>query len=198
MLRDGPAVIPMRTRTDGGFTLIELLVAMALFLVLGAITLTAIVTLSEGLDRERVTSDITSEARVALERMAREVRQAQRLENPLPGSMKLSIDFDGNGVVDGSLADPEVVTYAYDSVDDSIEMTATDPSGTTVTAALLAGQVKDLTFRYRSSNWSKYGPNDDVSDPTDIDRVVIDLTVERDGQDEEFRTQVTMRNRSQS
>jgi prepilin-type N-terminal cleavage/methylation domain-containing protein len=187
----------MRTKT-AGFTLIELLVAMALFLVLGAITLTAIVSLSKGLDHERVTSDITSEARVALERMAREVRQAQELESPLPGSMKLSIDFDGNGVIDGSLADPEVVTYAHDSANDSIAMTAQDPSGTTVTAALLAGQVKDLTFRYRSSNWQKYGPNDEVSNADDVDRVIIDLTVERDGQDEVFRTQVTMRNRSQS
>jgi hypothetical protein len=77
-------------------------------------------------------------------------------------------------------------------------MTAQDPSGTTVTAALLAGQVKDLTFRYRSSNWQKYGPNDEVSNADDVDRVIIDLTVERDGQDEVFRTQVTMRNRSQS
>jgi prepilin-type N-terminal cleavage/methylation domain-containing protein len=196
MLRDGPAIL-MRTRTSG-FTLIELLVAMALFLVLGAITLTAIVSLSKGLDRERVTSDITSEARVALDRMAREVRQAEKLENPLPGSMKLSIDFDGNGVIDGSLADPEVVTYAHDSANDSIAMTAMDPSGTTVTAALLAGQVKDLTFKYRSSNWQEYGPDDDVSNPADVDRVIIDLTVERDGQDEVFRTQVTLRNRSQS
>jgi prepilin-type N-terminal cleavage/methylation domain-containing protein len=187
----------MRTKT-AGFTLIELLVAMALFLVLGAITLTAIVSLSKGLDRERVTSDITSEARVALERMAREVRQAQELESPLPGSMKLSIDFDGNGVIDGSLADPEVVTYAHDSANDSIAMTAQDPSGTTVTAALLAGQVKDLTFRYRSSNWQEFGPHDEVSNADDVDRVIIDLTVERDGQDEVFRTQVTMRNRSQS
>ena len=187
-----------RTGRERGFTLVELLVAMTLFLVLSAIVLTAVITLSKGLDKARVTSDITAEARIALERIAREVRQAEELQAMSAASVKLFVDFDGNGANNGSLADPEVVAYAYDSVQDSIALTAQDEFGATVDQALLAGQVKAMDLKYRSSNWSKYAPTADVTNPADVDRVEISLTVESDGQDEVFRTQVTLRNRSQS
>jgi prepilin-type N-terminal cleavage/methylation domain-containing protein len=190
-------------RREEGFTLIELLVAMTLFLVLGAITLSAIVTLSQGLERERITSDITAEARVALERIAREARQAHDLDNPSVHSMTLRVDFDGSGTDNGTLADPEVVTYAFDSGSDSIEMTAQDQHGATITEALLAGQVEELAFTYTSSDWTKDADNDGTvtqaeAGPDGVDRVQISLTVERDDHDEVFRTQVTLRNRSQS
>src|SRR6478609_8713996 len=81
---------------EHGFTLVELLVAMTLFLVLGGVVLTAVITMSKALDRERSTSDITAEARVALERMSRELRQANKLDSAEPTSMRVWIDFDGD------------------------------------------------------------------------------------------------------
>ena len=39
---------------ESGFTLVELLVAMTLFLVLGGVVLTAVITMSKALDRERI------------------------------------------------------------------------------------------------------------------------------------------------
>ena len=188
---------------EHGFTLVELLVAMTLFLVLGGVVLTAVITMSKALDRERSTSDITAEARVALERMSRELRQANDLENPLPTSMKLGIDYDGSGTDNGTLADPEVVTYAYDASSHSIAMTAQDAGGATLTEALLAGHVQSLQLTYSSSNWAKDANHDGTVTLAEagvdgVDRVDIALVVTRDGHDETFRTQVTLRNRSQT
>lgn len=191
-------------RRDAGFTLIELMVAMTLFLVLGGIVLSAVVSMAKGLDGARVTSDISAEARVAMERIAREVRQATTLENPAAQSMTVRVDFNGSGSTDdGTSEDPEVITYAYAVADESISMTAKDKNGATQTQALLAGQVKDLTFTYTSSNWAKDSNNDGIVTQAEagddgIDQVRISLTVERDNTDETFSTNVTLRNRSQT
>ncbi len=188
---------------DRGFTLVELLVAMTLFLIFSAIVLTAVVTLSKGLDQARVTSDITAEARIAVERMGREARQAHDLTSPSATSMTLEVDFDGSGTSNGTLADPEIVTYAYDTTTKSITLTAKDSGGATLTQALLAGQVQDLSFTYTSSNWAKDANGDGTvtiaeAGAAGVDRVAIRLVVQRDGQNEVFRTETTLRNRSQS
>jgi prepilin-type N-terminal cleavage/methylation domain-containing protein len=190
-----------RTRRDAGFTLVELMVAMTLFLILGGVVLSAVVTMSKGLDEERVTSDISAEARVALERMARELRQANTVVTAQDSSMTLWIDFDGNGVNSGSLADPELVTYAYDTTSHTLKLTGEDASHNTLDAALLAGQVEELNFEYTSSNWAKHpdGRVDPLVEGTaEIDGVKIILKVEREGHVEDFTTNVTLRNRSQT
>lgn len=193
----------IESRRDAGFTLVELLVAMTLFLILSGIVLSAVMALSQGVDKARATSDITAEARLALGRISREVRQAQDVENLASNSMTVKVDFDGSGSIDGTLADPEVVTYAYNASTKSIAMTAKDAGGTTLTEDLLAGQVQSLTFSYDSSNWAKDANSDGTvtlaeAGPDGIDRVTINLVVQRDGQNQTFRTQVTLRNRSQS
>jgi hypothetical protein len=179
------------------------MVAMTLFLVLSAIVLSAIITMAKALDRERVSSDTTAEARVALERMARELRQANNLDSAQPTSMRVFVDFDGDGVNSGTLDNPEIVTYAYDAGSQSIKMTGQDASGSTINAALLAGHVKSLDFTYTSSNWAKDANHDGTVTMAEagvdgIDRVDIRLVVDRDGHDEVFKTQVTLRNRSQT
>lgn len=192
-------------RQDAGFTLVELMVAMTLFLILAGVVLSAVMSMSKGLDKVRVTSDISAEARVALERMAREVRQADKLTDPLAQSVTINVDFNGSGsTADGTLTDPEVVTYAYDAGTKSIAMTAKDSSGATLTQALLAGQVTSLAFTYTSSNWAKDTPPYDgtvtlaEAGVDGVDRVRIDLVVARDGTSETFTTSVTLRNRSQT
>jgi prepilin-type N-terminal cleavage/methylation domain-containing protein len=201
--RKAPLRAPRPARRDDGYTLVELLVAMSLFLVLSAVVFSAVITMSKALDRERVTSDITAEARVALERMARELRQANNLDSAQPNSMRVFVDFDGDGVNSGTLDDPEIVTYAYDASTHSIKMTGQDASGNTIDAALLAGQVKSLTFTYSSSNWAKDANHDGTvtlaeAGADGVDRVDMSLVVEQDDHDEVFKTQVTLRNRSQT
>lgn len=203
-----------RANSQGGFTLVELLVAMSLFLILGAVVFSGVMALSRGLTTARATTDMSAEARTALERISRELRQADTGADPLlfdmqDQSLRFAADFDGDGTIHGSLADPEVVTYAYDADTHSISMTATVPGETPVTRPLLAGWVTALEFTYSSSDWSKDqdppGPaipdgivTIDEAGVAGIDRVGIALTVSRDGQSQTFTTEVTMRNRSQT
>ena len=196
---------PQRRRDDG-FTLIELMVAMTLFLVLGAVVLSAVITMSKALDHERVTGDITAEARVALERMAREIRQADYVLGRSTGCMicgfsliSTATRITGPARVAMGLRTPRYITYAYDKTNESIAMRA-DGFGE---ESLLAGHVKGFTFTYFSSDWSKDTDQNgivtlDEAGTVGVDRVVIDLTVESRGQEDEFRTQVTLRNGSQS
>ena len=199
-----------RTNCDRGFTLVELLVAMTLFLIFSAVVLTAVVTMSKGLDKARVTSDISAEARIALERIAREVRQAESFGGTLTSpaaSLTTKVDFNGNGVIDGSLDDPETVTYAFvpgsSGNPGTIRMTAQDSHGATLSQSLLAGQVAELRFDYTSSDWRRDVNGNGIvtlaeAGADGVDRVAIRLVVERDDQDEVFSTEVTLRNRSQS
>lgn len=189
-----------RASRDQGFTLVELLVAMTLFLVLSALVLTSVMSMSRGVEQARVTADVTAEARLALTRIAREVRQAKSLESITETSMTVNVDFNGDRLINGTSSDPERITYEYSDAGQSIAMTAKDAGYTPVTVALLAGHVKSLTFEYRSSNWAKYAPTQALGNANviDVDRVKITLVVERDGRTEQFQTQVTLRNRSQS
>ena len=82
-------------------------------------------------------------------------------------------------------------------------MTAQDAGGATLTEALLAGHVQGLQFTYTSSNWAKDANRDGTVTLAEagvggVDRVEIALVVNRDGHNETFRTQVTLRNRSQT
>jgi prepilin-type N-terminal cleavage/methylation domain-containing protein len=202
---------------ERGFTLVELLVAMTLFLILSGIVLTAVITMSRGLDRARVSSDISAEARVAVERIARELRQVDdgdsligltELDAPTDRMMTIKADFDGSGGINSTPDNPEVITYTWDPSTKSIAMVAKDNSLVALPGdssdALLAGHVVDLHFTYKSSNWSRY-PTGVMPDPLAkadaifVDQVEISLDVDAgDGQVEHFATHVTLRNRSQS
>lgn len=125
---------------DGGFTLIEMLVAMLLVSVLGAIFLTTVVGARDSADTTVSAQDLNEEARLALNRMARELRQATTLDevfNPDGASydsaamtaITFAADFDGDGCIDGEVpspapipvptcqpynpANPETLTYCW-------------------------------------------------------------------------------------
>lgn len=62
--------------SNDGYTLVELLVAMTLMLLVLAASLSALVAIQRGGDRVTNRANEISQARVALERMTRELRQA--------------------------------------------------------------------------------------------------------------------------
>src|SRR5207248_2900440 len=66
-------------REEAGFTLIEMLVAMTLFGSLLAILGTVVMTVSNSAVHNRQYNDINAEARTALNRMTRELREAQAI-----------------------------------------------------------------------------------------------------------------------
>ncbi|MFN2522554.1 MAG: PilW family protein [Mycobacteriales bacterium] len=112
----------LRSRLDGGdreagFTLVELLVASALFMALNVFTFTAVIANARSTTSVRQAGDVNEEARVVLNRMSRELREASSITSGAnPGtatftstyatfdpaadsSLTFEVDFNGNGII---------------------------------------------------------------------------------------------------
>jgi Tfp pilus assembly protein PilW len=126
-----------RDRLDGrdeGFTLVEILVAGSLFMLLNLFTFTAVIGNARVTETARDATDVNQEARVLLNRMARELREAKAITaatNPgtfpyspayatfdpdADSSLTFDVDFNGVNGIEPLAADPEVITYKYDRV----------------------------------------------------------------------------------
>lgn len=174
-------VAPDDRQFDAGFSMVEMLVAMALFGVLGTVLLGFALGTSRVSDAVRADSEVTGEARLAVERMTRELRQASELTDVTIRDGKIlsftvGIDFDGQDGVEelASSDDYEILTYAW------------DPDGRTLTlrggddvAEVLAGGVERVEFRLRSSQWIYDRNRDGTTEWLEIDQAAVSLT---DGQ----------------
>jgi prepilin-type N-terminal cleavage/methylation domain-containing protein len=132
-----------RIRCDGeaGFTLIEMLVSVVVLGVLGTIFVTTVLGAQTSARTTTTENDLNEEARLALNRMARELRQASTVAtalNPdgasysstLTTAVTFNADFNGDGCIDGvapsptptpapvcqsyTAANPETLTYCWD------------------------------------------------------------------------------------
>ncbi len=123
-----------RDGRDEGFTLVEILVAASLFMILNLFTFTAVIGNARVTETARDATDVNQEARVLLNRMARELREAKAITaaaNPgtfpyssayavfeanADSSLTFEVDFNGVNGIEPLAADPEVITYKYDRV----------------------------------------------------------------------------------
>lgn len=201
---------------DRGFTMVELLVAMALVSALGTVLLSFALGTAKVAEGVQEATDVTEEARLAVERMTRELRQARGLAGATVSagrvtSITLEVDFDGNGHIDATEVDPEVLTYRWLPDQDALTLTANHA----LTRPVLAGGVVDADIRLRSSQWiydsngdgtttwqeldaSTIGNGNSVPDGAElalVDLVSVELTI-RDGRTtRRFTVQADMRNR---
>lgn len=170
---------------DAGVTLIELLVAMTLVMILGGMTLVTIVSARDTSDGTRTSVRLNEDARVALNRVGRELRQAQAITRvsrdgsptgtaPVTAaspvsvrSFSLAADFDGDGVIEPTAVDPEELTYTWDG--QRLLLSARDTTGTLVTSPVLAEQVTAFSVDFRSSRWAYDCNGDGVTTWTELD-----------------------------
>lgn len=238
-------------RRDGGFTLIEMLVSMIVLGALGTVFLTTVLGAQKSAQNTSSEQDLNEEARLAINRMARELRQADAItevRNPdgdaydssAITTITFNADFNGDGCIDGVMpspapspapvcqaasdSNPETLSYCWDpsaAVRQLYLVPGTLPDGTCQTddaLPILAGQVTSFKLSYRSNEylyagddgittWSELdqagppvGNNDgqlDSPELTDIDSVVIDVTVSANGNhSQSYTTQVDLRNLS--
>ena len=209
---------------DQGFTLIEILVAMGLFGLLGSLMLGLALSTGRVTDDTRERTNINEEARLSMERMARELRQASAVlaatQHPASSTTSITFwtDFNGNDVQDLNAADPEVLTYRWNPATNRLTLTANDASGTAVTRPVLAANVTGFGLGLRSSQWeydanadgittweeldqagSPVGNGNAVPDEPElenIDLVSFSITVTNDGRVQTYSTQVDLRNRN--
>lgn len=202
---------------DAGFSMVEMLVGMALFAVLGTLLLGFAIGTTGVADDVRADSNTSGEARLAVERMTRELRQASEIRSVTIDatgrvlSFTLGIDFDGEGGVEANAADdPEVLTYTWRPEERSLVL-----SGGGDSADVLAGGVVKADLRLRSSQWihdangdgtttwqeiddSSVSTSDDQLDAAElalIDLVSVELEVQDGDTTRRFVVQADMRNR---
>ena len=133
--------VPAEDAPDAGFTMMEMLVAMALFAALGSVLIGFAMGSSRVADDVRESSNVVGEARLAVERMSRELRQAAELSGALVDggkvvSLTVGVDFDGDGTVEDDPADPERLTYTWKPSTKELTL-----SGGGSTVQVLAGGV---------------------------------------------------------
>lgn len=211
----------MSAPRDQGMTLVEVLVSMALFGVLGSLLLGLALGTSRVTEDVRSLTTVNEESRLAMERMARELRQASAVTAvSLPPSSTTALtfwtDFNDNGTTDLAAADPEVLTYRWNPSTNRLTLTANDATGLAVTRPVLAASVSTFTLELRSSQWqhdadgngqttwqeidavSAGGNGNGVPDGPeleDIDSVGLTLTVLDGPRAQTYTTRVDLRNR---
>jgi prepilin-type N-terminal cleavage/methylation domain-containing protein len=228
-----------RRGNDEGFTLVEMLVASIILAIILAVTMSVVVATNKVVSNSRDAQDLTEQARIAMNRMARELRQARDITavtnpgvsstltaspsyTPLPTynpnadtSLTFESDFNGDGNIDPTGPDPEVVTYKFDYANSQLLLQA---GGQTL--PVLASNVTGFQLNFTSRQINYDGTVDGVkngvvdweeldADPAMvkgnqnhlldvelpyIDSVTITLTLFRGHHKQVFRTQVDLRN----
>jgi len=213
----------MREAGERGYTLVESIIAMTIFSVLAAAMFSTVMSSQSSAKSTRRTNNLNEEARVALNRLSRELRQARAVTYVDPSNpsalMEFEVDFNNDGVIEPAAVDAERLRYSYDPVADQILLTTATASGGSVTLPILASDVTSFALEYRShdyrydrdgdgvTTWQEldYTPaNGGVGDGSGtltapelryVNSVVISFTVLKDTQAQVYRTQVDLRNR---
>ena len=220
------ATAPLPTR-DQGVSMVEVLVAIGLFSVLGTVLLGFALSTSRVADDTRQLANINEESRLAMERLTRELRQANAvLSAQLPASatdttaFTFWTDFNGNGAQDLNAADPEILTYRWNPASRRLTLTANDASGTAITRPVLAANVSNFSVELRSSLWEYDGDANGITTWQEIDAagtpvgnanstpdgpeleridlVAISISVLDGTHEQTYRTQVDLRNQNQT
>lgn len=159
---------------DAGMTLVEVLISMTLFAVLGSLLLGLGMITSRANDDVRGLASVGEEARLGMERITRELRQASAVAAvslPVtandPTRLTIMVDLDGNGCISTSAADPaqvEKITYTWKPSTDELLMEV-DGYG----SPLLATKVTDLDLDLDSSSWQYDADHDGTTTWEEID-----------------------------
>lgn len=121
----------MNGRDEAGYSLIEMLVAMSVFAVLSTSLYLVLFQTTRGATKARDIAKISQKARIGFTRLVRDTRQGSVITSGDDNSYTVEVDFDGDGAIDASGANPqgdyEVLTYRFQESDGTVRI-STDPS----------------------------------------------------------------------
>ena len=153
---------PRHSGREGGFTLVEMLVAMFIFSIVAALFGTLVTTSASSVEVTRQSNDLNEQARLAVNRISRELRQATEIQDVTYTGTQITgltfdVDFNGNGVIDTNPSDPERLTYCWDQPGGRLMLTpytgATQPCANPDALPMLSSDVSDLAIDLRASDW---------------------------------------------
>ncbi|MGH2556313.1 MAG: prepilin-type N-terminal cleavage/methylation domain-containing protein [Actinomycetota bacterium] len=162
-------------RSEDGFTLIELLVVMVVLGVVMSSFYSVMHSQSRGTDTAQAITRQAQEARLGLNRMIRDTREATRFEDASDTAYTVKVDFDGvDSNSDGdpydnpnSAGDAETLIFAYDAASKEITL-----NGETLVAGVEQIPGRPL-FSYSSNilayDWDENG----VTSPTELDEAPL-------------------------
>jgi prepilin-type N-terminal cleavage/methylation domain-containing protein len=158
----------MSQADESGYTLIELLVGMVLFAAISIGFYQVMISGVRGSETTRSVAEISEEARAGLNRITRDLREADSLDAASASSFTIWIDYDGDETRD--YTSYEYVRYTFTQASGTISVEALDATGTVLTSGVLMDNVtKDGTdtdlFSY-SSNRLEYDWIDAAGNPT--------------------------------
>lgn len=213
---------------DEGMSLVEVLVAMGLFGLLGTLLLGLALGTSRVTDDTRALAGVNEESRLAMERLARELRQATAIDvlqlpaDPAsdPISIRFWTDFDADTGRDYGVVDPEVLTYRWQPATKELTLLANE-GRPDVTSGRLVANVSAFSLELYSSEWEHDGADgsvkdgfttwreidhalgdaDGVPDPDElahVDRVAVSMTVLDGTHSQTYRTEIDLRNGNQT
>ncbi|MFL6240718.1 MAG: type II secretion system protein J [Actinomycetes bacterium] len=151
---------------DAGMTLVELLVSITIFGVLAVIVFATVLSANNTGKANATQNNLNEQARLVLNRITRELRQAKQIDSVgFTGSTITSItfeaDFNGNGTIDDSTSDPEVLTYCWDPPNHRIMLTANEstpqPCDNSNALPVIASDVSSFTVTLTSDLWQYDG-----------------------------------------
>jgi prepilin-type N-terminal cleavage/methylation domain-containing protein len=215
----------MKRRDERGFTIIELLVTVAVLSLVSAGFYQVLFAGQRSSEGTRDVVDISEEARLGLNRLLRDTREAQTITATSATEYSIRIDFDGDGDTVNDLASGDYENLTFQLSGRSILVSAPYGSGASsgvVTETLMddvtcvqgAGGVCEPLFTY-TSNLLQYdadgdgetsyaelqaaqaaGATDLAADlSTHITGVKFLFNVEKGGRTTTFRSSATLRNR---
>ncbi len=144
-----------RRRGSGGFTLIEVLVAMGIFALLSLVVLTFMFSSVESMRRGRERLGSSAAARAALNRVARDIREADAVRSVSPPDgaswVEVNTDFDADGTITNTAPESaETLRFEFDSA--ARTLVVRTPETAPAASGVLAEGVQDVTFDYRGSD----------------------------------------------
>jgi prepilin-type N-terminal cleavage/methylation domain-containing protein len=161
-----------RIASEEGFTLVELLVVIMIFGAISTSLYLAVFSGVRGGHTARNVVQVSEEARLGLNRMIRDTREAKDLVAADADSYEIGIDFNLDGDTDD---EGEQETFTFDPDSERILLTANIPDGAnpTTTEPLVVG-VSDLAgtdmFSYSSNQLEfDYEPEDGIASCAEID-----------------------------
>ncbi|MFC7494333.1 MULTISPECIES: PilW family protein [unclassified Nocardioides] len=211
-------------KRDAGVSMVEVLVGMVLFGVLSTLLLGLAISTNAVTEDTRDRAGVAEEARTAMERLTRELRQAAAIDQvtlpatPGGGATAFTFwaDFDGDGHRSSSAADPEVLTYCWNPDTDRLTLGA--QSDCDAAQPVLAAKVTDLVLDFDSSQWAydtdgdgvttwreldargaPVGNGDGVANAPElahVDLLGVTMTVEDGAGTQTYHTRIDLRNRS--